>query len=66
MQSVNVEIEGVTYTGTYRVVAGSVIVYFGSEVKFAPCGMDRSEVVARWLLRDLCFKVEVHHKHTKP
>jgi len=55
---VEVELEGNRYTGTYRVVAGSVIVYFESEIKFAPHGMNRPEVVARWLLSDLCRKVE--------
>ena len=47
---VKVELEGTTYNGTYRVMAGSVIVYFADEIKFAPHGMDRPELVARWLL----------------
>ena len=47
-----------TGTPAPTVVAGSVIVYFESEIKFARYGMNRPEVVARWLLSDLCRKVE--------
>ena len=55
---VEVDLDGIRYAGTYRVMAGSVIVYFESETKFAPYGLDRPELVARWLLTDLCRKVE--------
>lgn len=56
MQSIEVEIGSTKYTGTYRVVAGSVIVYLDAEIKFAAHGTDRPEVVATWLLRDLCLR----------
>jgi hypothetical protein len=61
---VEVDLEGNRYNGTYRVMMGSVIVYFENEIKFAPYGMNRPEVVARWLLSDLCRKVEA--KRRKP
>jgi hypothetical protein len=53
---VEVEIDGVKHAGTYRVMAGSVIVYCGDEVKFAAYGTTPSERVARWLLRDICLR----------
>lgn len=59
---VQVELDGTTYDGTYRVMAGSVIVYFEDEIKFATYGMDRPELVARWLLSDLCRKVEARKR----
>jgi hypothetical protein len=40
---VDIELEGVQYTGTYRVMGGSVIVYLGAEIKFAPNGMNRPQ-----------------------
>jgi hypothetical protein len=47
-------------------MAGSVIVYLGAEIKFAPYGMNRPEVVARWLLRDLCLRIEARrHKRSR-
>jgi hypothetical protein len=55
---VEVELDGSSYIGTFRVVAGAVIVYYESEIKFAPHGMNRPEVVARWLLSDLSRRVE--------
>jgi hypothetical protein len=42
--------DGARHSGTYRVMTGSVIVYYGGEVKFASVGMDRPEQVAKWLL----------------
>ena len=59
---VEVELDGNRHIGTFRVVAGSVVVYFESEIKFAPHGMNRPEVVARWLLSDLCRKVEARKR----
>ena len=55
-QPVEVEIDGVKYAGTYRVTAGSVIVYRRDEVKFATYGTTPPERLARWLLRDICLK----------
>jgi hypothetical protein len=63
-KDVEVNLDGKRYTGTYRVMAGSVIVYFENEIKFAPYGMNRPEVVARWMLSDLCRRVEA--KKRKP
>lgn len=57
-RTVQVTIDDVVYEGRFRVLTGSVIVYFGSEIKFASYGMDRPETVARWLLTDLCRKTK--------
>ena len=46
-------VDGARHSGTYRVMTGSVIVYYRGEVRFASFGMDRPELVARWLLTDL-------------
>lgn|GEM_PF-1943428 len=54
----SVELDGVNYAGTYRVMTGSVIVHFENETKFASYAPNRPETVARWLLTDLCRKVE--------
>ncbi|TCG03523.1 hypothetical protein BZM27_47860 [Paraburkholderia steynii] len=62
MRPVEVEIDGNRYTGSYRVVAGSVIVYFASETRFTTYGLTRPEVMARWLLTDLCRKVEARKR----
>ncbi|MEX3934064.1 hypothetical protein AB4Y32_20030 [Paraburkholderia phymatum] len=53
-----VAIDGNTYTGSYRLLDGSVIVYFGWEIRSARYDMDRPETVARWLLLDVCRKAE--------
>jgi hypothetical protein len=52
----SVELDGVNYAGSYRVMTGSVIVYFENEIKFAQYGANRPEIVARWVLTDLCRK----------
>ncbi|NKJ50648.1 hypothetical protein CIC12_28760 [Burkholderia sp. SG-MS1] len=53
-----VELDGNFYNGSYRVLDGTVIVYFGLDIRTAHCGMDRPETVARWLLLDVCRKAE--------
>jgi hypothetical protein len=45
--------DGARHSSTYRVMTGSVIVNYGGEIKVASFGMDRPEVVAKWLLTDL-------------
>jgi hypothetical protein len=55
---VEVEIDGIKHAGTYRVTAGSVIVYWRDQVKFAAYGPILPERFAQWLLRDICLKVE--------
>lgn len=45
--------DGARHSGSYRVMAGSVIVNYDGEIKVASFGMDRPEVVAKWLLTDL-------------
>ena len=45
--------DGTRHSGTYRVMTGSVIVNYGGEIKVASFGMDRPDVVAKWLLTDL-------------
>ncbi len=57
-RSVEVEVNGKKYAGTYRVLSGSVIVYYKDQIKYAQLGMDRPELVARWLLTDVCRKLE--------
>lgn len=53
-------------TGTYRVMTGSVIVYYEGEVKFASVGMDRPELIAKWLLTDLVQHAESNkRKHPR-
>lgn len=54
LRSLSIEIDGQSFSGTYRVMGGSVIVYRGSEIKFASYGTDRPALVAGWLLKDLC------------
>ena len=51
-------VDGARHSGTYRVMTGSVIVYYEGEVKFASVGMDRPELVAKWLLTDLVRRAE--------
>ncbi len=53
LNPLEVLIDGVRHSGTYRVMTGSVIVTYGGEIKVASFGMDRPEVVAKWLLTDL-------------
>ncbi|EUC21589.1 hypothetical protein [Paraburkholderia hospita] len=52
------ELNGSRYRGRYRVMAGTVIVYYENEIKFAGYGMTAPEVVAKWLLSDLSRRVE--------
>jgi hypothetical protein len=59
---VQVDVDGVTREGRFRVVSGDVIVYFENEFKFAQHELHRPEVVARWLLSDLCRRVEARKK----
>jgi hypothetical protein len=54
LRPLSIDLDGRTFAGTYRVMTGSVIVYRGSEVKFASYGRDRPELIAQWLLKDLC------------
>jgi hypothetical protein len=52
-REIEIELNGLRYRGRYRVMAGTVIVYFETEIKFAEYGMNMPEVVAKWLLTDL-------------
>jgi hypothetical protein len=58
LNSLEILSDGVRHSGTYRVMTGSVIVYYGGEIKFASFGMDRPELVAKWLLTDLVRRTE--------
>jgi hypothetical protein len=62
---IQITIDGVTREGRFRVLNGSVIVYFRSEIKFASYGMDRPETVARWLLTDLVRKMDAMENKNK-
>jgi hypothetical protein len=53
LQIFDIELDGVLYQGRFRVLGHSVIVYFGSEIKFVGYAMNRPETVARWMLSDL-------------
>ena len=57
---VQANVDGITREGHFRVMSGSVIVYYESEIKFAEYGLNRPEVVARWLLSDLCRRVDAN------
>jgi hypothetical protein len=57
-REIEIELNGSRYHGRYRVMSGTVIVYYESEIKFAEYGMNRPEVVAKWLLTDLSRRVE--------
>ncbi len=61
-RTVGIELDGLNYEGTFRIMSGSVIVYFRDEIKFAQYGMNRPEVVARWLLTDICRKAELRKR----
>ena len=54
LHSLSIELDGQSFSGTYRVMSGSVIVYRGSEIKFATYGTNRPALIAGWLLKDLC------------
>ncbi|TCK96957.1 hypothetical protein [Paraburkholderia sp. BL9I2N2] len=57
-REIEVELDGTRYRGHYRVMSGTVIVYFEDEIKFASHDMNEPGVVARWLLTDLSRRVE--------
>jgi hypothetical protein len=57
-REIEVELNGTRYRGRYRVMSGTVIVYFEDEIKFASYDMNGPDVVARWLLTDLSRRVE--------
>lgn len=63
-REIEIELNGARYRGRYRVMSGTVIVYYESEIKFAQYGMDRPELVARWLLTDLSRRDEIKKKKT--
>jgi hypothetical protein len=63
-REIEIELDGMRYCGQYRVMAGSVIVYYDSEIKFAEHGMTGPEVVAKWLLSDLSRRVERKKRKT--
>ncbi|MEM5401087.1 MULTISPECIES: hypothetical protein [Paraburkholderia] len=47
------------YDATVGMISAAlVIVYYEGEVKFASLGMDRPELVAKWLLTDLVRRAE--------
>lgn len=60
----NIELDGVNYAGAYRVMAGNVIVYFENEIKVAQHGTNRPEIIARWVLTDLCRKTDPRRRKT--
>jgi hypothetical protein len=59
---IEIEFGGTQFRGRYRVLDGTVIVYFENEIKFASRDMNRSEVVAKWLLTDLVRRIEARKR----
>ncbi|KAE8759030.1 hypothetical protein FSO04_15730 [Paraburkholderia madseniana] len=57
-REIEIELNGSRYRGRYRVMSDTVIVYYENEIKFADCGMNGPEVVAKWLLTDLTRRLE--------
>ena len=57
-KEIEVELNGSRYRGRYRVMSGTVIVYYENEIKFVDHGMNGPQVVAKWLLTDLAHHVE--------
>ncbi len=63
-REIEIELNGSRHRGRYRVMGGTVIVYYESEIKFADHGINESEVVAKWLLTDLSRRVERQKRKT--
>ena len=63
-REIEIELNGSRHQGRYRVMSGTVIVYYENEIKFAEYGMNMPEVVAKWLLTDLSLRIE--SKKRKP
>lgn len=59
MRAVHAHVGGVMRERKFRVMGGSVIVYFEDNIKYALYGLDRPETVARWLLSDLCRRQDL-------
>lgn len=57
-RGIEIELNGTVFRGQYRVMSGTVIVYFENEIKFASQDMNRPDVVAKWLLTDLARRAE--------
>lgn len=57
-RGIEIELNGTVFRGRYRVMNGSVIVYFDNQIKFASYEMNRPDMVARWLLSDLVRRIE--------
>ncbi|TDN61871.1 hypothetical protein [Paraburkholderia sp. BL10I2N1] len=64
-REIEIELNGLHYRGRYRVMAGTVIVYYETEIKFAEFGMNMPEVVAKWLLRDISCRVEAKRRKSR-
>ncbi len=58
LRPVSIELNGARHEGQYRVMGGTVIVYFKNEIKSGDYGMDRPEAVARWILSDVARRLE--------
>ncbi|MGF6781866.1 hypothetical protein [Paraburkholderia sp. GAS334] len=58
-REIEIELNGSRYRGRYRVMSGSVIVYYENEIKFAEYGVTEPAVVAKWLLTDLTRRIEM-------
>jgi hypothetical protein len=64
-KEITVEMNETRYVGRFRVMDGTVIVYFESEIKFAQHNMTSPEVVARWLLTDLVRRIDARKRKSR-
>lgn len=53
LNNVTIDVNGASHQGQYRLLAKTVVVYYGQEMKFADTAHDDPKLVARWLMRDL-------------
>ncbi|MEW6341237.1 MAG: hypothetical protein AB1704_11210 [Pseudomonadota bacterium] len=63
-KEIEIELNGSHHRGRYRVMMGTVIVYYENEIKFSDFGMNAPEVVARWLLTDMSRRAESKKRKT--
>ena len=61
-REIEIELDDSRYRGRYRVMNGTVIVYYENEIKCADYGMNGPEIVAKWLLTDLSRRAETQKR----
>ncbi|SEB97468.1 hypothetical protein SAMN02787142_0655 [Burkholderia sp. WP9] len=63
-REIEIELNGLRRQGRYRVMSGTVIVYYENEIKSADHGMNGPEVVAKWLLTDMSRRIEMKNRNS--